>query len=232
MADSPSRPPDDTDTLSAAELRQRLDDAFVQVRLAARVEAAPDGTALDLTLLTAGRMPFDRDPAQANTWLTENGIDAIATFNECMDIVIRLRTAEAVHRLTSLLLGSRIVTHAAAAALVGTLAPHALRYEVAVPGAGQIRLFLHDSAGEKTVPAFAALLGGPGIEADLDLSRARGIRRITDRLSWLLTGITGSLVPAQGTPGCTHEPDQVELYLDPDQAQLLAQRLNRPNAPD
>lgn len=232
MPDTPRLdcPPSDTGTPSAAELRQHLDDAFVAARLAARVEVALGG-ALDLTLLTAGRMPFDRDPEQANAWLTENGIEASARFDDAMDLVIRLPTAEAVHQLTALTLDARIVTHAAAAALDGALAAHRLIFEVKVTGPGQLSLLLHDSESAGTVPAFAALFGAPGIDAELDLARARGIRRITDRLAWLLTGVTNSLVQAVGAPGCRHELDRVELYLDPGQADLLTQRLEQASVP-
>ncbi|WP_405591932.1 hypothetical protein [Streptomyces sp. NBC_01092] len=232
MSDTPPLdcPPSDTGTPSAAELKQHLDDAFVAARLAARVEVAPGG-ALDLTLLTAGRMPFDRDPDQANAWLTENGIEASARFDSCMDLVIRLATPEAVHRLTELTLDARIVTHAAAAALDGALATHPLPYEVRVTGPGALSLLLHDSESAGTVPAFAELLGAPGIAAELDLSHADGIRHITDRLAWLLTGVTGSLVQAEGARGCRHEPDRVELYLDPAQADLLTRLLEQASVP-
>ncbi|KUO04807.1 hypothetical protein [Streptomyces caeruleatus] len=223
--------PSDTGTPSAAELHKHLDDAFVAARIAARVEAAP-GAALDLTLLTAGRMPFDRDPDQANAWLAEHSIDASARFNDAMDIVIRLPTAEAVHRLTALALDARIATHAAAAALDGALAAHRLAYEVEVTGPGQLSLVLHGSEDAGTGPAFAALLGAPGIDAGLDLARGRGIRRLTDRLAWLLTGVTESLVQAQGSTGCRHEPDRVELYFDPGQADLLTRRLEQASSTD
>ncbi|MEU4659494.1 hypothetical protein AB0G32_37125 [Streptomyces sp. NPDC023723] len=78
---------------------------------------------------------------------------------------------------------------------------------------------------------FAARLGAAGIDAGLAINRPRGMRRLTERLQWLVTGTVGTTVHADATPGCTHAPDLITLHLTIDQAQSLAQRLTPVCAP-
>ncbi|MBT2412067.1 hypothetical protein J7I94_16070 [Streptomyces sp. ISL-12] len=207
----------------AAALEQHLEEALCHAHFAARVDLADNGAALQLTMLSS-LTPFDRTVEAATAWLSSVGINGTAAFNEAYDIVLTLDTAAAVRQFVAVLLEPRIRAHTAADDLAELLSAHGLLHRVRLQGTSAMEVTLADDDLSAAV-RFAAGLGAVGIDAGLMLNRPRGMRRLAERLQWLVTGAVGSAVHAAATPGCSHSPDLVTLHLTVDQAQSLAQRL-------
>ncbi|GGZ73491.1 hypothetical protein ACFOOM_00745 [Streptomyces echinoruber] len=205
--------------------RQVLDDALEKARFAARVDAGDDGAALKVTVLSS-KAPFDRTVGDATAWLAGAGIEGTAALNDVYDIVLTLRTAASVDRCIAVLLDPYIGAHTAAAHLDDCLKGHGLTGEITVLET-HVELALPDDELGSAV-TLAALLGAPGIGDDLVLTRRRGLRRLAERLRWLLTGAVGSVVPVTAEPGCAHAPERVTVHLTIGQAHRLAQCLARP----
>ncbi|MDT0439997.1 MULTISPECIES: hypothetical protein [Streptomyces] len=116
--------------------------------------------------------------------------------------------------------------YTAAEALHGALSAHALAFDIHVHSDSLILLLLHDSLELGTAAAFARLLGSSAdLAAGLDLNRPRGVRRLAERMTWLVIGVTGCRVLVDGDPGCGHAPDHLALYLTGEQAHHLANRI-------
>ncbi|MFJ2509844.1 hypothetical protein ACIQJX_26405 [Streptomyces griseoviridis] len=116
--------------------------------------------------------------------------------------------------------------YTAAGALDGAMSAHALAFDVRVHSDSVIMLLLHDSLELGTAAVFARLLGSSAdLAAKLDLNRPRGVRRLAERMAWLVTGVTGSRVLVDGIPGCGHAPDHLALYLTAEQARRVTERI-------
>ncbi|MET9761866.1 hypothetical protein ABZ016_22870 [Streptomyces sp. NPDC006372] len=217
---NPEHPP------TLGELKPILEGALRDAHFAARVDLRGVGSVLDLTVLSH-KAPFDRTLDAANAWMASVGIGGTATFNDFHDIVVTLSTAAEVHKLTTALLEPHIRAHAVADELSGLLEAHHLSSSIELQGTHAVEVVL---AGDEleAVAGFAAKLDAPAIEAGLALHRPRGMRRLAERLQWLVTGALGSAVCATATPGCAHDPDHITLHLTIDQAQRLTQRLPCP----
>ncbi|MFD7130637.1 hypothetical protein [Streptomyces sp. NPDC059894] len=215
--------------------RRLLSDAVERAGLAARVEMSEDGTALDLTLLSSGKLLFDHDTKQARAWLRDLGIGATARYNDTRDIVLSVPVPE-VERLIAVLFSPAVLVGVLAANLDDLLARHPFLYSVNVLGSGTVELTLHNSAEYRSGALFAALCGASGIADGVDLTRGKGIEALTARLSWLVTGITGSRFVFDGLPPCRHAPDTLRCRLTRDQIRLLTDRINagqpKEHAPD
>jgi hypothetical protein len=83
----------------------------------------------------------------------------------------------------------------------------------------------NDNVDMFTAITVARLLGAPGLDRGLDPARNKHLRRLAERLSWLVTGVTGSLAYAEAVPGCAHTPDQITLFLGRDHARRFIDRI-------
>lgn len=204
-----------------------LDAAFRDAVAEANVSPGPSGTAVSVTLFTH-MQPFTQTPEAAAKWLREHHIDGAARFDDDgFNLVVDLRTADAVHEFTDLLPAPDIRLRAAAADLAKELSPHNLSASVRADLASRrVCLTLDDNDDERTASALAGLLGAPGIDERLHLGRNKHLRRLAERLTWLLCGVTGSAIYADTIPGCAHRPDHIMLDLTLDQARKLIDRLN------
>lgn len=215
-----------TDPADSASLRLLLDQAFEDGGFTARVETGGGDALVSATLLST-RFPFGSSAPLAAAWLEQEAVaPARARLDDALNIVLDLSSAAAVQRLIAVLLEPHIRAHTTAIALREILAGHRVAHTADVHGADAVALTLWDCAGLDTAALFAGLLGATCISDGLDLSRKRHLRRLADRLTWLATGITGSPVKAEATPGCAHEPDHVTFLLTPGQASRLARRLD------
>ncbi|CAL9412441.1 hypothetical protein [Streptomyces sp. enrichment culture] len=211
----------------AIEAKEHLDDALAQAHFAARVDAGDDGKSLHLTVFSQA---FDRTVEAATTWLAEAGVDGTATLDEALNLVITLPTAAAVDQLATTLLEPRIRAHTAADDLAELLSCAGLGHHISLLGTHAVEVTLADDdlADDDlgaAVRRFAALLGASSIDDGLTLNRHRGVRRLAERLEWLVTGAVGSAVRTETTPGCAHAPNRIALQLTIDQARHLTQRL-------
>ncbi|GAA4782354.1 hypothetical protein [Streptomyces ziwulingensis] len=163
---------------------------------------------------------LDRTVESATAWLTKAGIDGTAAFDEARDIVITLPTSAAVDQLATVLLDPCIRAHTAADDLVELLSSAALVHHVGLLGTHAVEVTLADGDLGAAIQ-FAALLGAGGIDDGLTLSRPRGMRRLAERLQWLVTGAVGTTVHTDVRPGYVHDPDHLTI----DQARHLTQRL-------
>ncbi|MYX27449.1 hypothetical protein GTY75_12435 [Streptomyces sp. SID8381] len=214
---TPPAPP----TAPATELQKHLTDSLDKAHFQARVDTGAADGSLDLTVYSQ-KAPFtnDRDAAQ---WLDQAGIAATATLNDGLYVVLNLPTADAVLRFIDQLLMPWVTAYTAADQLETLLDSHAVTSDLAV-GADRITLTLADEdlAGVVTL---ATLLGAPGIDAGLALHRRRGVRRLAERMQWLLSGIAGSVVQTTAEAGCEHACARLELHLTVDQTYRLLERL-------
>ncbi|RRR75872.1 hypothetical protein [Streptomyces sp. RP5T] len=207
-------------------LHDRLDTAFRQAGVEANVQAGPAQVAVSVTLYS--RLPAFAHTAEAATaWMCDNGIDGEARLDpETFHIVIALRTEPAVDRFTDLLLTPHIQTRTAAISLAEALGAHTLFTSVHTDLATHtIKVELNDNADVLTAVTVAGLLGAPGLDRGLDLTRTKQLHRLAERLSWLVTGVTGSFAYAETVPGCAHDPDQITLILNSDQVLRLVDRI-------
>ncbi|MFI8194027.1 hypothetical protein ACIF8T_35645 [Streptomyces sp. NPDC085946] len=209
----------------AAPLQQFLEDALQDARFAARIDTAGDESALNVTLLSS-KTPFDRTVEAADAWLARAGIEATAALNTGYDIVLTLRTQASVHQLITVLLDPHIRAHTTATQLADLLESHCLFSDVTVHDTHTIEIVLPDDNLRAAV-GFAALLGSPGIDGGLALHRPRGMRRLAERIQWLLSGVVASTVRVTAVPGCAHAADQLTIRMSIDQTRRLAQRLAR-----
>ncbi|MFI6209119.1 hypothetical protein ACIBAI_22390 [Streptomyces sp. NPDC051041] len=209
---------------SAASLQQDLEDALALAEFAARVTVAKDGRALDLTVLSSSKAPFDRTVKAATEWLKRADIEGAAAFNDAYDIVLTLPTSASVERFIEVFLEPLIRVHTTATQLDGLLDYHLVTGDALVQGPHAIELILPGD-GLDAVVKLASLLGAPSIAEGLQLHDREGMRRLADRLKWLITGVVQSTARATAVPGCAHAPDHATLDLTTPQARLLAQRL-------
>jgi hypothetical protein len=214
---SPSSP----DAAPAAPLRQLLHDALEDAHFVGHVEAAGDGSALK-AILYSHRAPFT-ESLEANDWLSKAGVFATATLNEGHYVVITLPTAASVHQLITSLLTPWITAHTVAKQLVDLLETRGVISDVAVGTSSLALCLCDDELG--SVVRLAGMLGAPGIDSGLVLLRKRGMRRLTERIQWLITGVVGSAARAVTEPGCAHQQDSLTLHLTIDQARRLVGRL-------
>ncbi|MFM9540107.1 hypothetical protein [Streptomyces turgidiscabies] len=222
----PSRALDGLPTTDPDSLRLLLDQAFEDGGFSARVETGGGDALVSATLLST-RFPFGSSAPLAAAWLEQEAVSpARARLDDAFNVVLDLSSAAAVQRLIVVLLEPHIRAQTTAIALREILAGHRIAHAADVHEADVVALTLWDCADLDTAALFAGLLGAPGISDGLDLSRNRHLRRLADRLTWLATGIAGSPVLAEATPGCAHEPDQVSFLLTLGQARRLARRLD------
>jgi hypothetical protein len=222
LSDSPS----EDAAVDPSHLSQQLQEAFDDACFAARVDAGHGETLVSATLLNTTKAPFLPTPEQAAVWLDKEAIDASARFDDACNIAVDLRTAESVERLIRALLEPHIRAYSTAIALQEALTAHKLAHTVRIQFTKNLELALKDSVDSDTAPTFARLLGAPHIDAGLDLTRDRHLRRLADRLTWLTTGITGCPVHVEATTGCAHEVDRVTLILTLPQARRLTHCLD------
>ncbi|MFJ4683877.1 hypothetical protein [Streptomyces sp. NPDC088789] len=169
--------------------------------------------------------PFASVP-EAEAWLGREAPGlATVRLDDLADLpAVDLPTAQAAERLTEILLTAHARTRAAAVALREALAPHALP-GIDVLGRLRVRLRLRDSAELDTAQLLACLLEAPGLDDDLKLERTDDLHRMAERLSWLLTGVTGARVAAQAVRESPHQADEIAVTLSCLQATALAGRL-------
>ncbi|MFD4683600.1 hypothetical protein ACFWP1_33360 [Streptomyces sp. NPDC058425] len=205
---------------SAASLLHHLEGALKEAAFVATVR--PDGPALKL-VLHSSKYPYNDTAEAATEWLTDAGIDATAALDEeTFRVVITLRTAEAVRALIETLLRPWITAHTVAQQLTDVLSDHSLDSTVDVTTAS-LTLDLADDDELSSAVALAGLLGAPAFNTSL--RRRRDLRRFGERLSWLITGATGSPVLVEVEPGCAHQVDHVTVRLSLGQAARLTRRL-------
>ncbi|MFG2463402.1 hypothetical protein ACGFWE_41005 [Streptomyces sp. NPDC048523] len=214
-------------------LRDRLDEAFRDAGAEASCHVGPSGSVVSVTLYTR-MLSFEPNPEGATVWLQANDIDADARFDsEGLHLVVDLHTPQAVARFTDLLLAPHVRTRAAAAELAEALSTHYLSTSVRPDLSNHtVELRLHDNADLHTTRTVAEVLGAPGIDEGLDLSRKKHLRRLAERLTWLITGITTAPTSAVAVPECAHTPDQITLCLTQHQARQLTTRIQAVPPPE
>ncbi|MGQ5596855.1 hypothetical protein ACUJ8N_07690 [Streptomyces sp. ESR1.13] len=213
-------------TAPATELQKHLTDALDKAHFQARVGKGEDEGSLDLTVYSQ-KAPFTND-REAAQWLDQAGIAATATLSDGLYVVLNLPTADAVLQFIDQLLMPWITAYTAADQLDTLLDSHAVTGDLAVR-ADRITLTLADE-GLACVVTLATLLGAPDIDTGLALYRRRGVRRLAERMQWLLSGITGSGVQATAEVGCEHASARLELDLTVDQTHRLLERVAAENA--
>ncbi|MFK0142694.1 hypothetical protein [Streptomyces murinus] len=211
-------------------MKAQLDDALKAAGFLATLEVADDRTALHLTEYSS-RSPLGATVEAATEWLRRSGIDATAARDEqTFRVVLTLASADCVRTLIATLLQPLITARTTAQQLDDVLSDHGINSTV---DAGTEYLNLH-LAEDKLGPAItlARLLGAPGLADGLQLSRRRGIRRLTERIQWLITGVVGSPVSAEVEPACPHEVDRLTIAMNLEQARRLTERLRLAKAAD
>ncbi|WP_333743029.1 hypothetical protein [Streptomyces ardesiacus] len=207
----------------AAAVKQQLEDALAEADFLAPVETADDGASLHIALYSS-KCPFADSVEEATKWLHQAGIDATAALDaEFSRVVLTLPSAESVRMFIAALLQPWITARTTAVALADVLADHGLHSTIDV-GTTSLSLVLADDELESSV-LLARLLGAPDIGTDLPRHRRRGIRRLTERIQWLITGVVGSPVSTEVEHGCVHEADRLTIELTLEQARRLTQRL-------
>ncbi|MGQ5596856.1 hypothetical protein ACUJ8N_07685 [Streptomyces sp. ESR1.13] len=207
----------------AAAVKQELEDALAEADFLAPVETADDGASLHIALYSS-KCPFADSVEEATKWLHQAGIDATAALDaESFRVVLTLPSAESVRMFIAALLQPWITARATAAALADVLADHGLDSAIDL-GTTSLSLVLTDDELDSTA-LLAHLLGAPDIGADLPRHRPRGIRRLTERIRWLITGVVGAPVSTEVEHGCVHEADRLTIELTLEQARRLTQRL-------
>ncbi|NEA46023.1 hypothetical protein [Streptomyces sp. SID10815] len=223
MTANPLTVPEPATVGSAAALKQQLDDALRAAAFTAMLASADDETALNLTLYGSS-CPFDDSVEAATAWLGRVGVDATAALDEeSFRIVLTLTTADSVRALIATLLQPWITARTTAQQLDDVLSDHGLDSAINV-GTESLTLLLADDELYSAV-TFARLLGAPGLGADLKRHRRRGIRRLTERVQWLVTGVVGSPVTTDVEGACEHEVDRLTIEMSLEQARRLTQRL-------
>ncbi|MFI6350247.1 hypothetical protein [Streptomyces sp. NPDC050560] len=91
--------------------------------------------------------------------------------------------------------------NAIAEALCAALDIHEIPAEVTVHEKSTLVLSIPDPEGLEAAVRMCGLLGAPHIGSGLALRRPSGMRRLADRMTWLLAGVTGSPVRVEGKPG-------------------------------
>ncbi|SFY48734.1 hypothetical protein STEPF1_01960 [Streptomyces sp. F-1] len=224
MTANPPTVPEQATVGSAVALKQQLEDALREAAFTSSVESADDGTALKLAVYSSMYCPFEDTVEAASDWLREVGIDATAARDEeTFRIVLTLPTADSVRTLIATLLQPWITARTTAKHLDDVLSDHGLDATIDV-GTKALSLHLAEDELDSAV-TLARLLGAPDIEEDLPLHRRRGVRRLTERILWLITGVVGSPVSADIEPACEHEVDRLTIGMSLEQAHRLTQRL-------
>ncbi|MFF7097788.1 hypothetical protein ACFY9A_36200 [Streptomyces rubradiris] len=206
----------------AAPLLAVLSDALDEAGFVTETAPGADD-ALTVTVYSSKAPWEETTPESANDWLARNKIAATASLNDGDYVVITLSTAEAVSRFIAVALDPWLRVHTTADQLADALEAHSLPHEVAV-SAHFIELILPDE-GLSSAVQLAALLGAPRLADGLNLRRARGMRRLAERIQWLLTGVAGSDVDVIAEPGCAHAEDRLTIRSTVDQARLLTRRI-------
>ncbi|UFQ99786.1 hypothetical protein KBP30_00375 [Streptomyces sp. Go40/10] len=207
----------------AAPLHATLTSALEEARFEAQVSPGADDSALDLTVYSSKAPWQETTPEAASAWLAENGLAAEVSLNDGYCIVITLYTARAVEKFIAVALDPWMRAHTTATQLADVLDAHGLTFDVDV-SAHFIEVALADANLHSAVKV-AALLSAPGIADGLNVHRPRGVRRLADRVRWLLTGVVGSEVDITADPGCAHVQEHLTLRATIDQARRLTQRL-------
>ncbi|WP_153812142.1 hypothetical protein [Streptomyces sp. SUK 48] len=204
-------------------MKAELDDALKAADFLATLEVADDRTALHL-MEYSSRSPFGATVEAATEWLRQSGIDATAARDEqTLRVVLTLASADSVRTLIATLLQPLITARTTAQQLEDVLSDLGVDSTV---DAGTQYLNLHLAEDELgPAIALARLLGAPGLADGLQLSRRRGIRRLTERIRWLITGVVGSPVSAEAEPACPHEADRLTIGMSLEQARRLTERL-------
>ncbi|MEV7205260.1 MULTISPECIES: hypothetical protein [unclassified Streptomyces] len=208
---------------SAAAARQQLEKALEEAGFLAPIEAADDGASLRVTMYSS-KCRFADSVEDATEWLHQSGIDATAALDEkTFRVVMTLPSADSVRMFIAALLQPWITARTTAAALADVLSDHGLDCTIDV-GTASLCLLVTDDELDAAV-LLARLLGAPDIGTDLPRHRPRGIRRLTERVRWLITGVVGSPVSTEIEYGCAHEADRLTIELTLEQARRLTQRL-------
>ncbi|MYU06029.1 hypothetical protein GTY81_19500 [Streptomyces sp. SID8366] len=223
-ANPPTVPEPEPATMeSAASAKAQLDDALREAAFRYALEVADDERALHLTVYSS-RPPFDGTVEAATEWLRRSGIDATAARDEqTFRVVLTFASADSVHTLIAAQLQPWSTARTTAQQLEDVLSDLGVDSTVDV-GTKYLNLHLTE---DELGPAItlARLLGAPGLGEGLQLSHRRGIRRLTERIQWLITGVVGSEVSAEAEPACWHEPDRLTIEVSLDQARRLTERL-------
>ncbi|MFD6435887.1 hypothetical protein [Streptomyces venezuelae] len=228
-ANSPTAPESAT-AASAASVKQQLEDALTAADFVATLETADDDTALNLTVYSS-KCPFDNTVEAAAVWLLDASIDAtVAWDEETFRVVLTLATAASVRTLIAALLQPWMTARTTAQQLEDILSDHGLDSTLGV-GTASLNLHLADDELGSAV-TLARLLGAPDVAEDLQLHRRRGVRRLTKRIEWLITGAIGSPVSAKVEPACEHEADRLTIEMSLEQARRLTKRLTAAQVAD
>ncbi|MFG2683867.1 hypothetical protein [Streptomyces sp. NPDC048392] len=208
---------------NAATARQQLEEALKEADFLASIETADDGLSLHVTMYSS-KCRFGDSVEDSTEWLHQTGIDATAALDEkTFRVVMTLPSADSVRRFIAALLQPWITARTTAAALADVLSDHGLDCTIDV-GTASLSLLVTDDELDAAV-LLAHLLGAPDIGTDLPRHRPRGIRRLTERVRWLITGVVGSPVSTEIEHGCAHEADRLTIELTLEQARRLTQRL-------
>ncbi len=207
----------------AAAAKQQLEDAIEDAAFLATIETADDGASLHVTIYSS-KCPFADSVEEATQWLHQTGIDATAARDtESFRVVLTLPSADSVRMFIAALLQPWITARTTAGALTNVLSGHGIDSTIDV-GTTSLSLLLADDELDSAV-LLARLLGAPDIGTDLPRHRRRGIRHLTERVRWLITGAVGSPVSPEVEHGCEHGPDRLTIGLTLDQARRLTDRL-------
>ncbi|MGW3974643.1 hypothetical protein ACWEFD_35860 [Streptomyces ardesiacus] len=208
---------------SAAAVKQQLEDALKEADFLAQIDTAHDGASLHVTMYSS-KCRFADSVEDATEWLHQAGIDATAALStDAFRVVLTLTSTDSVRKFIAALLQPWIIARTTAANLNDVLTDHGLDGTIDV-GRTSLALRLSDDELETAV-LLARLLGAPDIGTDLPRHRPRGIRRLTERVRWLITGVVGSPVSTEIEHGCAHEADRLTIELTLEQARRLTQRL-------
>ncbi|MFJ9719943.1 hypothetical protein ACIRPQ_29125 [Streptomyces sp. NPDC101213] len=211
---------------SAAELESALADAVSGACYAGRVYVPEnDPAALCLVLLSQHRLSFNPEPQETRDWLERAGIEAAVHVDETFNAVVTMRSANSVRQVIDRVFAPYVRVEWAADGLRDVLASHGVDATVRSYGPRGLGVYFSDTEGFACAVRLAELLGVPDIAEGLKLGRPRGMRRLAERVRWVLAGVTGGAVGVQVFPGCVHEPDGVEVRLGTEQAAELGQRL-------
>ncbi|MFC8944012.1 hypothetical protein [Streptomyces rochei] len=223
MTANPPTVPQQATVGSAAAVKQQLEDALKEAGFLAQINSAHDGASLHVTMYSS-KCRFADSVEDATEWLHQTGIDATATLDERTSrVVMTLPSADSVKMFNAALLQPWITARTTATHLNDVLADHGLDCTIDV-GPASLSLLLADDELDTAVQ-LARLLGAPDIGTGLPRHRPRGIRRLTERVRWLITGVVGSPVSTELEHGCAHETDRLTIKLTLEQARRLTQRL-------
>ncbi|MGW3240900.1 hypothetical protein [Streptomyces olivaceus] len=215
--------PEQATVARAAAAKQQLEGALEDAGFLASIETADDGASLHVTIYSS-KCGFADSVEEATEWLHQTGIDATAAKDaESFRVVLTLPSADSVRMFIAALLQPWITARTTAGALADVLCDHGIDSTIDVETTS-LSLLLADDELDSAV-LLARLLGAPDIGAELPRHRRRGIRHLTERVRWLISGVVGSPVSPEVEHGCEHEADRLTIELTLDQAHRLTDRL-------